>query len=332
MTTFKRKIIDWSATLVLVIIPILVLRASLARGTPSALDEALLRITAPLQAGVSWIVEGVGGMWGRYVSLIDVEAENRELRAENDKLRRELATMSRRAFDVAALEDLAVVKRRTPADTLGARVIGAPMSPQFRVMRLRIDRGDKDVQPGMPVITGTGPVGRINKVFGDYADVTLISDASSAVEVVIPRTGGRGILRGLGRADSYACTIEWLERQAAAATTPTATPPPPPLPGLGTAAGSAAPSAEARPADTRLQVGDEVVTSGLGASFPPGLVVGKVTSIGKDDGMFQSVEVRPAVDVSRVRAVEVLLAPPPPPDPDAKTKRKSEPAFGGRPL
>jgi hypothetical protein len=36
--------------------------------------------------------------------------------------------------------------------------------------------------------------------------------------------------------------------------------------------------------------------------------------------------------VSRVRAVEVLLAPPPPPDPDAKTKKKSEPAFGGRAL
>jgi rod shape-determining protein MreC len=312
MTTFKRKIIDWSATLVLVIIPILVLRASLARGTPSALDEALLRITAPLQAGVSWIVEGVGGMWGRYVAVVDVETENRELRAENDKLRRDLAAMTRRAFDVAALEDLAVVKRRTPADTLGARVIGAPMSPQFRVLRLRIDRGDKEVQPGMPVITGTGPVGRINKVFGDYADVTLISDASSAVEVVIPRTGGRGILRGLGRADSYACTIEWLERQAA-----TSSP--------------AAAGADA-PVDTRLQVGDEVVTSGLGASFPPGLVVGKVTSIGKDDGMFQRVEVAPTVDVSRVRAVEVLLAPPPPPDPDAKTRRKSEPAFGGRAL
>ncbi|HEY5923785.1 MAG TPA: rod shape-determining protein MreC [Kofleriaceae bacterium] len=308
MTQFKRKMIDWAATAVLVIIPILVLRANLSRSEPSGLDRALLRITAPLQAGVSWIVEGVGGLWGRYVALVDIEAENRELRAENDKLRRELATMTRKAFDVAALEDLAVVKRRTPADTLGARVIGAPMSPQFRVLRLRIDRGEKDVQPGMPVITGTGPVGRINKVFGDYADVTLISDPSSKVEVVIPRTGGRGILTGRGRADSYGCTIEWLERQ-----TP--------------AAGSAASTETGR-----VQVGDEVVTSGLGASFPPGLVVGKVTSIGKDDGMFQRVEVAPIVDVSRVRAVEVLLAPPPPPDPDAKQKKRSEPAFGGRAL
>ena len=249
MTTLKRRIIDWS-------------RDGRPRPDPGARAareparaarrrrsiSALLRITAPLQAGVSWVVEGVGGMWGRYVALVDVEDENRELRAENEKLRRELAAMTRRAFDVDALEDLAVVKRTTPADTLGARVIGAPMSPQFRVLRLRIDRGDKDVQPGMPVITGTGPVGRINKVFGDYADVTLISDPSSSVEVVIPRTGGRGILTGLGRADSYACTIEWLERQT-----------------------------QARGA--KVQVGDEVVTSGLGASFPPGLVVGKVTRV-----------------------------------------------------
>ncbi len=303
-TTLKRRIIDWSLSGFVILVTVLVFRANLARGKPSGFDEALLRITAPLQAGVSWVVEGMGGVWSRYIALIDIEAENRELRLENDKLRRQLAAMSRRAFDVEALEDLAIVKRRTPADTLGARVIGAPMSPQFRVLRLRIDRGEREVQIGMPVITGTGPVGRINKVFGDYADVTLISDASSSIEVVIPRTGGRGILTGLGKATSYACSIQWLEAQASITS----------------------------PAESRVKVGDEVVTSGLGASFPPGLVIGKVSSVAKDDGMFQRVVVEPAVDVSRVRAVEVLLAPPPPPDPDSKQKRKSEPAFGGRPL
>ncbi len=298
--TVRRRLIDWSLTGLLVILPALVLRASLSRSTPSGLDSALLRITAPLEAGVSWVVEGIGGVWGRYVALIGVEQENRELRADNDQLRKQLSAMTRRAFDVEALEDVAVVKRRTPADTLGARVIGAPLSPQFRVLRVRIDRGDREVAPGMPVISGTGPVGRIDKVYGDYADVTLISDPASSIEVLIPRTGGRGMLTGLGRADSYACTIGWLEKQ----TSPT----------------------------SKLEVGDEIVTSGLGASFPPGLVVGKISKVAHDDGMFQRVEVEPAVDVSRVRAVEVLLAPPPPPDPDAKLKKHSEPAFGGRPL
>jgi rod shape-determining protein MreC len=298
--TVRRRLLDWSLAAMLVILPALVLRASLSRGTPSTLDSALLRITAPLEAGVAWVVEGIGGLWSRYVALVDVESENRELRADNDNLRKQLSAMSRRAYDVAALEDLAMVKQRTPADTLGARVIGAPLSPQFRVVRIRIDRGQADVAPGMPVITGTGPVGRIDRVYGSYADVTLVSDPSSSIEVVIPRTGGRGMLTGLGRPDSYACTIGWLEKQV--------------------------------DPKAKVEVGDEVVTSGLGASFPPGLVVGKVSKVSRDDGLFQSVEVEPAVDVSRVRAVEVLLAPPPPPDPDAKVKRKSEPAFGGRPL
>ena len=389
--TLRRRLVDWSLTGVLILLPALVLRASLSRGTPSALDQALLRITAPLETGVSWVVEGIGGTWSRYVALVDVEAENRELRDDNERLRKELAAMTRRAYDVAALEDLAVVKKRTPADTLGARVIGAPLSPQFRVLRLKIDRGNREVATDMPVITSEGPVGRVEKVYGDYADVVLISDPSSRIDVVIRdpaqpatqgtgatgttgitgATGARGLLVGLGRPDSYACKIEWLERQGRPSPGPDAkvkvgdevvtsglgasfpaglvigkvariigddglfqsvevspsvdvsrvravmvllAPPPPPDP------------------DAKVKVGDEVVTSGLGASFPPGLVVGRVSKIIGDDGMFQSVEVKPTVDVSRVRAVMVLLAPPPPPDPDAKSKRRSEPAFGARPL
>jgi rod shape-determining protein MreC len=339
--TPRRRLVDWALTGVLILVPALVLRASLSRGTPSLLDEALLRITAPLETSVSWLVEGIGGTWSRYVALVDVEAENRELRDDNERLRKELAAMTRRAYDVAALEDLAVVKKRTPADTLGARVIGAPLSPQFRVLRLKIDRGEREVAPDMPVITSEGPVGRVEKVYGDYADVVLISDPSSRIDVVlrdsahgtagangagaasgphgasggsgasgagasstpVTPSGARGLLVGMGRADSYACKIQWLER-----------------------------SRSGGPADTKVKVGDEVVTSGLGASFPAGLVVGRVSKIVGDDGMFQSVEVKPTVDVSRVRAVMVLLAPPPPPDPDAKSKRRSEPAFGARPL
>lgn len=298
--TLRRKLVDWALTGILILVPALVLRASMQRGEPSGLDRALLRITAPLEAGVSWVVEGIGGMWSRYVALVDVESENRELRGENERLRKELAAATRRATDIAALEELALVKQQTQADTLGARVIAAPLSPQFRVLRLRIDRGDREVQPEMPVIAGVGPVGKIDKVYGDYADVTLVSDPRSQIDVAIKRTGARGVLIGLGRPDSYACKITTLEI--------------------------------ASKPELRAVVGDEVVTSGVGSVFPPGLVVGKISKLDGDDGMFQKVEVTPAVDVSRVRAVQVLLAPPPPPDPDAKTRKKSEPAFGTRAL
>lgn len=296
----RRRLIDWGLTGLLVIIPALVLRASLSRGEPSGFDKAILRITAPLEAGVTWLVEGIGGIWTSYVAVIDVEDENEELRAENERLRKELAAATRRASDIAALEELAVVKKRTEADTIGARVIGAPLSPQFRVIRLRIDRGKQEVQPHMPVIAASGPVGKIDRVYGDYADVTLVSDPGSTIDVAIKRTGARGQLIGLGRPDSYACRIDALEL--------------------------------ASKPELRAKVGDEVVTSGVGSVFPAGMVIGTVSKLVGDDGMLQKVEVKPTVDVSRVRAVLILLAPPPPPDPDAGKRKKSDPAFGARAL
>ncbi len=298
--TLRRRLLDWILAGLLIVIPALVLRASLSARSPSRVDQAVLRVTAPLQAAVTWGANLVGGWWGKYVALINVEAENRELRAENEKLREKLAALSRRAVDIDALEALAALKQKSSADSLGARVIAAPMSPEFRVLRIRIDRGKSDVSVGMPVITAGGPVGRIIKVFGNYADVELVSDNAARTEVVIARTGGRGIMTGLGKTDSYACSIEWLER----ATNP----------------------------EAAIKVGDEVVTSGLGATFPPGLLIGTVSKITGDDGMFQSVEVMPSVDVSRVRSVLVLLAPPPPPDPDAKNKKRSDAMFGARAL
>ena len=294
------RIVDWTLAGLLIVLPALVLRASLSRGTPSPLDVALLRITAPLEAGVSWVVEGVGGIWSRYVALVNVEDENAELRADNAELRKQLATTARRAYDVQALEDLVSVKHGRTADMIGARVIGAPLSPQFRVLRIQIDRGEHEVQKGQAVIGDGGPIGAIDKVYGNYADVVLVSDPASSIEVVVSRTGGRGIVTGLGRADSYTCKLEWLERS--------------------------------QKPDAKVVVGDDVVTTGLGAAFPAGLVVGKVSKIVHDDGMFQEVEVEPSVDVSRVRAVEVLLSADAAADPNANTKKKSEPAFGERPL
>jgi rod shape-determining protein MreC len=301
--TLRRRLVDWSLAALLLVLPAMIFRASVRTGEPSGFDQAVLRLSAPLQAAVSWLVEGVGGMWSRYVAVVDVEAENRELRADNEKLRRELAAMGRRAFDVEAIEQLVELKKLTPADTVGARVIAASVSPFFRVLRIRIDRGDRELATGMPVITAAGLVGRVVSVYGGHADVMLVADPQSAVDVVIPRTGGRGVLTGLSSLDRYACKIEWLDRPS-----------------------------EPR-AVTAVKVGDKVVTSGLGAAFPAGITVGVVAKVTtKDYGMFQDVEVQPAVDFSTLRAVMVLLAPPPPPDPDADKKRRSEPAFSVRPL
>ncbi len=290
----RRRVLDYALAVLLLLVPVAILHSSLKEpDSHNGFDEAVLRVSSPLQAAVSWIIGAVGDLWTGYVWLVDVEDENDELRADNRRLRSQLAAASRLARDGKALEDLAGLRTATAADTMGARVVSSTINPYFRVLRIGLDRGQGEVEPGMPVISTQGLVGRINKVYGDYADVLLISDPGSAVDVTIARTGGRGVLVGLGQSNTYACKIDWLDR------------------------------------DVPVRVGDRVVTSGLGSAFPAGIAVGHIRSIAtKDYGLYQEVEVTPLADVAALDYVMVLLAPTPPPDPNGGETEVSAPAEG----
>jgi rod shape-determining protein MreC len=302
--TLRRRMLDWGLAALLLVVPALILRASLKEPeATNRLDQAVLRVSSPLQAGVSWLVDGLGAIWSRYIALVDVEEENRELRAENERLRKELAAATRRAIDIEALEEMLDLKAETPADTAAARVIAKSTSPHFRVMRIRIDRGAPQVAERMAVVTSEGLVGKVLHVYGGHADVMLTTDADMDVPVMIKRTGLTGMLYGQGASNSYDCKFEWQK--------------PSDMPG------------EAAP----IEEGDIVQTSGNSNDFPAGITVGVVTKvIEKEYGMDQEAIVEPTVAFSHLRAVTVLLAPPPPPDPDAGTKRRSESAFGEKPF
>jgi rod shape-determining protein MreC len=291
VTPLRRRILDYSLAAILLALPVVILQAGLKEpGQLSGFEQAVLRISSPLQAAVSWMVEGVGGVWSGYVGLVDVEEENEELRAENERLRHQLGAARRTAADARTLEQLVGLRRETDAETIGARVVASTINPYFRVVRLRLDRGGGEVQVGMPVIDDDGLVGRVNRVFGRYSDVLLVTDPDSSIDVLVPRTGGRGWVTGLARDDVYRCKVEFLER--------------------------------GKP----VQVGDEVVTFGLGA-LPAGIPVGVVSAVrAADYQMYQEVEIEPSVDFGSLHRVLVVLSPPPPPDPDGAEPAPAEPA------
>ena len=251
-------------------------------GEMSALDRGILRLVSPAQSAMSFVARGITGVAGRYMELTHVRAENETLVRENKKLRTELIEMRRLAEESGRYQRLLGLRDVTPAETIAARVIAVDASPYFRVARVEIDRGEGTVRRGMPVLTPEGVVGRINRVAGGSSDVMLLVDPRSAIDVLVPRTGGRGILRGKSGENGYRCSIEYLARGEPA------------------------------------REGDAVVTSGLGGAFPRNLAVGHVTKVIPGAvGLYQDVEVTPDVDFGRLADVLVVVAPPPAPDPEA---------------
>ena len=92
-----------------------------------------------------------------------------------------------------------LLRDEVPGQKISARVIAKDISPLFRVLRIRLDRGrDDTVQSGMPVVTSEGLVGQISRVAERFAEVMLTVDEGSAVDVIVQRTGSRGIMFSRG--------------------------------------------------------------------------------------------------------------------------------------
>lgn len=277
----------------LIVLPGIILRTSVkAPAELSPFDRVVLRLTAPLQAGLMRLFGGARDVLGRYLALIDVQKDNEKLRAENQELKTQLLALSLHKSRGERLERLLELRSELVAETAAARVVAIESSPQFRVLRVRLDRGGAEVKPGMPVLSPAGVVGRIARTVGVYSDVQLLVDPRSSIDVVLQRNGSRGVLKGIAGEDRYRCRIEYVDRQ------------------------------------DEVKVGDVVLTSGLGGTFPRDLPVGTVVKVDKKSyGLYQDVEVEPAVTFGKLREVLIVLAPPPPPDPDAG-KRPPEGARG----
>jgi len=268
-----RRFRDAAVAVVLLVLPFFFLSANLKDPDEVGLvDAGLLKISAPLQYVATEAAGALGGLLEEYVYLVEVGRENDRLRDENDRLREDNRLLRVQAGENDRLRDLLELRERLPGETISAEVVTREFSPYFRVMRVRLDRGARDrVRAGMPVVSAQGLVGQIRRTTGHYADVLLTVDQESAIDVVVQRTGARGMLRGTGESNRYLCRMQYLRRE------------------------------------DEVEVGDEIYTSGLGRRFPAAILVGRVVRVERQEfGLYQEVEVAPSVSFSDLEEVLVL--------------------------
>lgn len=231
-------------------------------------ERTVMNVMAPILRIGAAGNDFVSVIWSDYLDLVNVRKENKELR-QSIKILNTRQMENREALIAnERLKKLLELKTSLQAPALAASVIGEDGSPWFKT--LVIDRGEADgLSEGMPVVAVDGVVGRLIKVAANSSRVLLLTDHASAVAAVVQRSRARGVVKGAG---GGRCSLEFALR------------------------------------DEDVKVGDAVISSGIGGVFPKGLNVGEVTMVKKGTyGIFQTVEVRPTVNIARLEEVLVLL-------------------------
>ncbi len=267
---------DAAIVILLLAVPFFFLRANMKRPESlSPLDRIILRISSPIEFGASSLARGISNLWQDYVYLVDVKADNGKLAYDNARLREQVRQLEQQQVENQQLRRLLQLRETMPTDTVSAQVVGKDFTEFFRVTRLVLDRGSRDVRPHMPVICPEGVVGTVLHVAGDAVDVELSVDAQFGIDVEDERTHARGFVRGTGDPARYLSKVEMVS------------------------------------AEDEVEIGDLLVTSGKGKWFPRGLPVARVSKVNKRElGRDQEVEAIPTVNFSRLDDVLILVAPP----------------------
>src|SRR6185503_18187897 len=226
--------------------------------------------------------------------VADYFASQERLLRENQELKVKVLEQSAAAQEArllraeqAHLLAMSPGKSRYAEGGMLAEVLYSARNPFTR--KVVLDKGLKDsVAPGMPVIDGTGVVGQVTNVGTFTSEVTLVTEKDQSVPVMLVRNGLRAIAVGSGKDGSI--DVPFM------------------------------------PVSADIQNGDVFVTSGIDATYPPGLVVAQVTSVEKNAAyVFAKIVAKPVAGVDNYRYVMLLALPTPPaarPEPKPEEARK----------
>jgi rod shape-determining protein MreC len=271
LTSQLRKIV---IPIVIFLFALSLISASLHTSEKMSFFEALVvEVTAPVQKVVGGVITGIGSVWKGYFHLVGLQRENEALKRELQELKLELNKSREANLANQRLRGLLNFKTSIATPLLPAEVVAFDPSGWFQT--ILIDKGSDDgLVRDMAVVSADGLAGRVIGVSKNHAKVLLILDGNSAVDALIQRSRARGVVVGLGRDNS--CLLKYVQR------------------------------------NEDVQVGDKVITSGMGGVFPKGLLVGSVQEVVRgNSGLFQRVEVEPAVNFSRLEEVMVVVQKPP---------------------
>ncbi|MBA2405925.1 MAG: rod shape-determining protein MreC [Bdellovibrionales bacterium] len=230
--------------------------------------QLVTEVISPVQEGLASSKKSLSFLWENYLLIVNTSKENNILAKQISRLESDLATMEEVRKENLRLKRLLNYSDEMSHQRVMAQVVGWDSANEFKVIRLNKGK-NHGIKVMAPVITDHGLVGYVYRVTDNYADVLTILDQNNRVDVMIERTRTHGIVEGVF---NFKCALKYIMK------------------------------------NEPVEVGDKLITAGVGGIYPKGVKVGMITDISKENfGMTLTIEVIPSVDFDKLEEVLVLI-------------------------
>lgn len=220
---------------------------------------------------VVFIGEAVGSFVGGTITGVSNSAD---LVVENNRLRHQLeATRAMNLLmsdDAAARGELDLLAGLIPQLAASAVPGRTTYRDLHRGQLVAVVASERRIRPDTSAVASGGVIGRVIRAEGRRCWIELITHPGAAVAVQTADGSVQGLAVGSDVTDPGALEIQFVPRQA------------------------------------RLLRGDEIVTSGADGIHPPGIPVGRVTSVRESDRPFLDVRAEPTAQAATARVVLLL--------------------------
>jgi len=239
-------------------------------GVTQPVRAALASVLYPAQWIVMQPVAAVRGIGGYFQALQSAQHAEQEVRQKLGVQSQKANQVEQLLLENKRLRSLMQLRERVATPSQVAQVLYDAADPFSR--KIVVDKGLADgVGPGSPVIDEAGVLGQVTRVYAAVSEVTLITDRDQAIPVLNTRTGARGV--AFGDASSHSGTLE-LRFMAA---------------------------------NSDVQAGDILATSGVDGVYPAGLPVARVDKVERrSDSAFARISLQPVALVAGTSHVMVL--------------------------
>ena len=232
-------------------------------------SKIVLQAVAPVQKGLNASIKSIRDAWLRYIFLVGIEGENKNLKKKINELKSVIISYQEGYLEAQRLKKLLSLTDDYNYNFIPARVIGREQAALSKT--ILINKGTvQGLKAGMPVVVPPGLIGRLVDVSWHASKVLLFIDENSNIDAIVQRTRMQGIISGAG---SRGLILKYISKTQ------------------------------------DVQEGDVIVSSGMGGVFPKGLLIGQVSHVDRlEASLFLKINVAPFVDFSKLEEVLVLAS------------------------